>query len=120
MRYRGGGICHGYMREVEDQFDDMKRDQVTLEEAPQAAQSPQDGDDSAGEPPAEATDSAGNTSMANGDSDGQFEGIFEEEIPGDERPETHPMEDDYLGGEDGEEDSDDNGTGEGTYGMAEY
>jgi len=121
MCYRGGGICHKYMREVEDWFDDMKRNQVTLEEAPQAAQSPQDGDNSAGEPlagVAKTTDSGGNASMADGESENDSEGgIFEEEIPGDERPETHLMEDNYLSGEDSEEDSDDDGTGEGAYGM---
>ena len=118
MRYRGGGIGHGYMREVEDRFDDMRREQVDPEVAPQATQLPQDGDDSTEGPLAgavETTDSAGNASMAHDDSDGDFE----EEIP-DERLENYPTEDEYLSGEDSDEGGDGDGDGQGTYGMAEY
>ena len=119
MRYRGGGIGHEYMREIEDRFEDMRREQVDPDGAPQAVQLSQDGDDSAGEPlagVAVTTDSTGNTPMADSDDGGHFE----EEISGDEWPETCPTEDDYLSGEDDEEDNEDDGTGEGAYGMAEY
>jgi len=120
MRYRGGGIGHRYMRELEDRFEDMRREQVDPEWEPPAVQLPQDGDGGAGEPLAgvgETADSATNTSMA----DSRGDDRFEEEIPEDERPETHPTEDDYLGGEDSEEDSEeDDEVSQGTYGMAEY
>ena len=119
MRYRGGGIGHRYMRELEDRFEDMRREQVDPEWEPPAVQLPQDGDGSAGEPLAgvgETADSATNASMADSRGD-----RFEEGIPEDEQPETHPTENDYLGGEDGEEDSEeDDEVSQGTYGMAEY
>ena len=116
MRYRGGGIGHKYMREVEDRFEDMRRDQVDPEEAPQAAQLPQDEDDIIAEPltgVTEPVDSTGSTSTADGDGNNHLE----EETPDDERSETHLIEGEYLSGEDGEEDSDSDG---GYYGMAEY
>ena len=48
MRYRGGGIGHTYMREVENQFEDMRLKQIGSEGTPQAIKPPQGPDESVG------------------------------------------------------------------------
>lgn len=104
MRYRGGGIGHGYMRDVETRFEDMKREQVD----PEPVQLPKDGGDGTGESPAEPEPSAVNVSKANVDDDGSLE------------------EDDYHGGGESKEYDDDEGESEeeddseDDYDMGEY
>ena len=120
MRYRGGGIGHGYMREVEDQFEDARREQVNLEGASQTTRSSQDADDDTGETPAGAT-STGDTSLTNSDRNDYFE---EDDLEGDledEPLETHGEDDNFSGGE-SEDDNDLDGdeVGQDTYGMGKY
>ena len=126
MRYRGGGIGHGYMREIENRFEDMRREQIGLEGAPRATQPSGDAANSVGEPPAsvaEAMPSAGNASMADGDgdSDGDGDDRIEEEDPEKEWVDICPGED-YLDGGESEDidDTDGDEIGQGTYGMGEY
>jgi hypothetical protein len=119
MRYRGGGIGHGYMRVIESRFEDMRRQQDSPEEALHVALPPlQDLVPSAGGQPISmpgVTTSAGNTSIADDDSDDWIE----EESAEDERPNIS-CEDDYLAV--GEEEDEDDGEeiGQGTYGLGEY
>jgi len=127
MRYRGGGIGHGYMREVENRFEDMRREQVNPEGVPQTVQLPR-GDDDDGANNASMAAGAGDISMTDGDGDVLMTDDaggdrFEEEILEDEQPEICLTEDDYLGEEDSDKDSDDiygDEAGQGAYGMAEY
>ena len=78
-------------------------------------------DDNAGGTLADVTGtaaSAGGTSMENND----YDGHFGEEDPEDEWLDTRHEEEDYLSGEESEDDSDasSEGVGLGTYGMGEY
>lgn len=122
MRYRGGGIGHGYMWEIEDWFEDMKHEQVNPEGMPQATQLSWDADDGAEEPMtgiAEPAASAGSASRAGDNGDDHSE----EEDSEDEWLDTDPGEDNYFGGEDSEEDggdADDDNVSQGTYGMGKY
>ena len=123
MRYRGGGIGHTYMREVENRFEDMTREQVNPEGGQQAARLSPDEDCGAGGVPAGATEttaSARSPPMAtNSDNDDYSEAEDSEN----EWVDILPGEDDYLGEEEREEDSDigdGDEVGQGTYGLGEY
>jgi len=112
---------NGYMREIENRFEDMRREQINLEGGPRATQPPQDADNGIGEPPAgvaKATTSAGNTLMADGEGDDPVE----EGDPEDEWVDVWPGEGgDLYGGESEDtDDADGDEIGQGTYGMGEY
>lgn len=119
MRYRGGGIGHGYMRVIEGQFKDMSREQDSPEDLPRVLHpSLHDSVGSAGDPPVNlpsiiAPD--GDTSMADSD-DNSF---VEDENAEDERPGVS-HEDDYLAVNDDDDNDDGEGIGQGTYGLGEY
>ena len=121
MRYRGGGIGHTYMREIENRFEDMRLEQIGLEEAPQATQPPRGADDSVGESlasVAKAITSVGNTSMADSDDNDDDDGnnCTEGEDSGCEWVDI-----DDPGGNDSEDEvDDDDEISQGTYGMGEY
>ena len=134
MRYRGGGIGHTYMREVEDRFKDMRREQGGLECAPQATQPPQDAGNGTGAPTTnnitKTVTPTGNAPIVDGGSEDQVEGRDRED-----EWEDIPPEDDCLNEEDGDRDSDEDGdedsdkdsdvtscsdVDQSTYGMAEY
>lgn len=114
MRYRGGGIGHACMRDVENQFEDMRRDQDSLE-ALQAATAAQIMGNNTGEPLA-------STSTATTPTRGALLGDGEndwDESSDDERV-AASFEDDYLeGDEDGDNDYGE-GILQGTYGLGEY
>lgn len=116
MRYRGGGIGHRYMREVEDRFEDMRREQDYTEEVPQASHPPQASGSHTGEPPTGMFSKAapiGNRPAADGETD-----LTEEVTPSDEEASVS-YEDDYFGMS-GEDDYDYDEITQGTYGLGEY
>ena len=104
------------MREVEDQFEDARHEQVNPEGASQTTQSSQDADDDTGETPVGAT-STRDTSLTNSDRND----YFEEDNLEDKPLETHREDDNFSGGE-SEDDNDLDGdeVGQDTYGMGEY
>ena len=123
MRYRGGGISHMYMREVENRFKDMNREQVNPEGGQQAARLSLDEDCGAGGVPASATKtttSARSPPMATNSDNNDYS---EAEDSENEWVDILPGEDDYLGEEEREGDSDDSDNdevGQGTYGLGKY
>ena len=119
MRYRGGGIGHTYMREVENRFEDMRLEQIGVEGAPQAMKPPQGPDESVGEPlvsVAEAMISIENALMTDSDGDdcAQGEDSEDEQVDADCPGENSHDDDDIE--DDGVEDE----IRQGTYGMGEY
>lgn len=99
MRYRGGGIGHTYMREVENRFEDMSREQVNPEGGQQAARLSPDEDCGEGGVPASATEttaSARSPLMATNSDDDDYS---EAEDSENEWVDILPGEDDYLGEE---------------------
>lgn len=121
MCYRGGGIGHMYMREIENRFEDMRLEQTGLGAGSQVAQPPWGADGDAGGPPvslAKAATPIGNTPMADSDDDGHTDG---EDSEG-ERMDINPGEGDYPCEEEDDASDDNVGDGiwQGTYGMAEY
>lgn len=125
MHYRGGGICHTYMREIENRFEEMRLKQVGSEGIPQSTWDPQDTNHCAEEPlssTAEAVTSVQNVSMVGGDDEDVGEG---EDSEGEWLDVDYSGEDNCLGRENSDvedynEDEDDDEIYQGTYGMSEY
>jgi hypothetical protein len=131
MRYRGGGVGHKYMREVENLFEDARREQPDLVEEPQATAStgnmPTIG--GGGGCCAEERDPEGKRTCIDFedeqmDVDPENEWTDENEqtaIDPEESNRTSEEESDYLNEEDGDYGNVDYGEiSQGTYGMGEY
>lgn len=135
MRYRGGGIGHKYMREVEEKYENMSLERVHGDSQPKASQKNTDihGTRSGGEgfntpnPPAESTD--GNQSDGTSDDvdgggpetrDGDSADGDESEDEGYMPPETGDSDDDCES-TDSAEDSDEFGSdgSDESYGLAD-
>ena len=89
MRYRGGGIGHTYMREIENRFEDMKLEQSSPQDSPRATQPPRDADSGASDPSADMASASAGKISTDSDSDGHVEGDSE-----DEWVDAHPGEND--------------------------
>ena len=121
MRYRGGGIGHEYMREIESRFEDMQHDQADPGTTPQATCPPHSTNGNIGTPPASTSSaiaSTGNALRVDTNDDNHTE----EEYTEDEWASVDPEEDDYLRVDDASDDDDNNGEeiSQGTYGLGEY
>ena len=143
MRYRGGRICHTYMREIENRFEEMRLDWAGLEEIPQSTWAPRVIDSSTEgslNSAAKAVTPVQNFSVVDSGDEDMDEGEdSEDEWLGID----HSGEDDYFyrvnsddeeddndsdGGDgdsgdsddDDDDDDDDDEIYQGTYGMSEY